>query len=208
MNDSAIAAAVGSVLISLLIAAAFYVWVALALQAVFRKTGEEGGRPGCRSSTASRCELGGVSGWWMLLLLFPPAAIVVYVFLIIACHRLNVGFGYGAGMTVLAALLFPVWASVVGWSANRWIGASPAAAHRAGPVRTGAPAPAHGVPPRPQALAWRSEPAGGAGAASSGFAPAPSGGGSLPGPAAAAGSAAGVGAPPRCRRLLRPSRRR
>jgi len=156
MNDSVIAAGTASVLVSVLLGLVAYVWTALALQAVFRKTGEQGWKAWVPIlNGVTLLQLGGFSGWWMLLLIIPPAAVVLYVLMIVACHRLNVGFGYGAGMTVLAALLFPVWASVVGWSSNRWVGASPGSGHRVGPVRTGAPAPAHAMDaPRPQALAW------------------------------------------------------
>ncbi|MRH29959.1 FHA domain-containing protein [Microbacterium sp. SYP-A9085] len=156
MNDSVIAAGTASVLVSVLLGLVAYVWTALALQAVFRKTGEQGWKAWVPIlNGVTLLQLGGFSGWWMLLLIIPPAAVVLYVLMIVACHRLNVGFGYGAGMTVLAALLFPVWASVVGWSSNRWVGASPGSGHRVGPVRTGAPAPAQAMDaPRPQALAW------------------------------------------------------
>jgi len=193
MNDSAIAAATGSLLVSLLLAVGFYAWVALALQAVFAKTGEEGWKawvPILNGVTLLR--MGGLSGWWMLLLVVPPAGIVLYALTVVACHRLNTGFGYGGGMTVLAALLFPVWASVVGWSSNRWIGAAPGGVHRSGPVRTGAPA--HAAPaPRPQALAWHTGAPGGAtpGFASSGLATPP-----LAGPASAAPARLGAPAPP------------
>ncbi|WP_051191888.1 DUF5684 domain-containing protein [Microbacterium luticocti] len=154
MNDSTIAAAAtGSVLVSLLLTVVVYVWVALALQAVFRKTGEEGWKAWVPLyNIATLLQLGGFSGWLALLSLVPVANVVVYVLVVITCHKLNIGFGYGAGMTVLAALLFPVWASVVGFSSARWVGAAPT--HRAGPVRGQAQPAAH-APGAPRALAWQ-----------------------------------------------------
>lgn len=140
MNDSVIAAAITALSVSLVLTVVFYIWVALALQAVFRKTGEEGWKAWVPVyNGVILLQLGGISGWWMLLVIVPGVSIVLYVMMIIACHRINAGFGYGAGMTVLAALLFPVWASVVGWSSNRWVGAVRPSGH--GPVRSGSPAP-------------------------------------------------------------------
>ncbi|WP_438353808.1 DUF5684 domain-containing protein [Microbacterium sp. CJ88] len=101
-----------------------YLWTALALSAVFRKSGEEswkGWVPIYNQVVLLR--LGGFSGWFLLLLLFPIVGwIVLYAVQVIACHRVNLAFGLGPGMTVLAALLFPVWASVVGFGSARWLG--------------------------------------------------------------------------------------
>ncbi|WP_417563775.1 DUF5684 domain-containing protein [Microbacterium sp.] len=139
MNDSVIAAATTAIVVSLIITVGLYVWTSLALQAVFRKTGEQGWKAWVPVyNTVILLQLGGQSGWWMLCALVPGVSIVLYVMLIIACHRINQGFGYGAGMTVLAALLLPVWASVVGWSSNRWVGVARSSGH--GPVRTGSAA--------------------------------------------------------------------
>lgn len=101
--DSSLAFLVG--LLAFVIAIALYVWMALALAAVFRKVGEEswkGWVPFLNQATVLK--LGGFSPWLVLLLLVPGlGALVVTVLLVIAAHRINPGFGYGAGMTVLAA---------------------------------------------------------------------------------------------------------
>ena len=59
--------------------------------------------------------------------------------LIVACYRINVAFGHGAGMTVVAALLLPLWASILGFGPARWLGADTVA----GP-RSAAPRGPHG----------------------------------------------------------------
>ncbi|GAA3774721.1 hypothetical protein GCM10022240_28130 [Microbacterium kribbense] len=186
MSDSAAAAAVSSILISLVFALALYVWTALALQAVFRKSGEQGWKAWVPFyNIATLLRLGGFSEWLVLLILVPGVgAAALFVLEVIACHRINRGFGFGAGMTVLAALLFPVWASVVGWGSSRWVGPVPGGARAVGPMRTGAPRPpahAASAQAQAQALGWYQSSPGAAptpippapGFAPSGFAPAP-----------------------------------
>jgi hypothetical protein len=101
-----------------------YLWTALALSAVFRKSGEDAWKawvPILNEVVVLR--LGGFSGWFLLFALVPVFGwIVLYAVHVLACHRINVAFGLGGGMTVLAALLFPVWASVLGFGSARWLG--------------------------------------------------------------------------------------
>jgi len=159
MPDSGNSAAVlAAVFVDILIVAGLYVWTAASLQALFRKAGEQGWKGWVPVlNTITILQLGGYSGWWLLLVLVPVAGpIAVYVLYVMAAHRINRAFGFGGGMTVLAALLAPVWSSVLGWGSARWIGAEPVAAP--GPVRT----PASDSAP---ALAWAPPPAGGADAA-------------------------------------------
>lgn len=118
MTDPSAVAAAGALWVVTLVA--FYVWTALALSAVFRKSGEQGWKawvPVLNQVTLFR--LGGLSGWLVLLFLVPPAG---WVAMVVACHRVGAAFGFGGGMTVLAALVFPVWASVVGFGSSRWVG--------------------------------------------------------------------------------------
>jgi len=86
---------------------------------------------------------GGFSAWLILLALIPVLGwIALWVLLVVAAHRINPGFGYGGGMTVVAALFFVVWTSILGFGPARWLGAR--ATPRAG---------AHGEPPsRPATL--------------------------------------------------------
>lgn len=120
-------------LTSIVLSVALYVWVALALAALFRKSGEQGWKgwvPFLDRFVV--LQLGGLSGWLILLILVPVLGLVaVYVLTVMAAHRISVAFGYGTAMTVLAALLFPVWASVLGFGPARWVGPA---------LHTGAPA--------------------------------------------------------------------
>ncbi|GAA2998059.1 DUF5684 domain-containing protein [Microbacterium aurantiacum] len=140
MNATADSTAVVFGMITLVVGVAVYVWTALALAAVFRKTG----RPGWQAwvpilNQVVLLRLAGMSGWLLLLwLLFPVGPIFVWVAIIVACYRIGIDFGLPAGITVLAAFLFPVWASVVGFGSARWLGAAEHAAP-AGPRRTPRP---------------------------------------------------------------------
>ncbi|WEG09434.1 DUF5684 domain-containing protein [Microbacterium horticulturae] len=190
-------------LISLVPIIAMYLWIGLALQAVFSKAGEEGWKGWVPVlNTVVLLELGGFAWWWVLLLIIPGGSLVVYVVLVIACHRIGTRFGYGAGMTVLAALLFPVWASVIAWGRNRWVSAREVAPRGAGVQRSepqsfdawrapmpSAVRPAPPVPPQSSGFpAWA--PAGAGSTPARAQAPAPTG------PVAApAASAPAVSAP-------------
>jgi hypothetical protein len=117
---------------SLLAALLIYVWTAIALSALFRKSGEQawkGWVPILNIVVLLR--LGGLSGWLVLLFIIPIAG---WIALLIAVHRINVSFGYGGGMTVLAFFLFPVWASIVGFGPERWVGRE--VTRHPGPVRS------------------------------------------------------------------------
>ena len=120
------------ILLSLIVFVALYVWTALALSAVFRKSGEEGWKAWVPIlNTIVLLQLGGLSGWLVLLALVPGlGALALWIVQIIACYRISLAFGFGAGMTVLAALLFPVWATVLGFGSTRWVGADPSAGVR------------------------------------------------------------------------------
>lgn len=112
-------------LVALAAGLALYVWTALALAAMFRKMGEapyKGWVPVLNVATV--LGWGGFSPWLILIGLFPVLGpIALWVLVIISAHRINPGFGYGGGMTVLAAVLFVVWASILGFGPSRWLGA-------------------------------------------------------------------------------------
>ncbi|GAA3906577.1 DUF5684 domain-containing protein [Microbacterium invictum] len=125
------------ILLSLVIGVALYIWTALALSAMFRKMGEDawkGWVPFLNQATVLKW--GGFSPWLVLLTLTGAGVIVVWILMIIAAHRINPGFGYGGSMTVLAALLFVVWASILGFGPARWLGA-----RLGGPVPVRPPVP-------------------------------------------------------------------
>jgi hypothetical protein len=162
MNDSVslLTGVVSAVLVVVL-----YVWQSLALSALFRKAGEAGWKGWVPLyNLAVLLQLGGFSPWFIFIVFVPLFGVVaLVVLLVIAFHRINRAFGLGAGMTVLAALLFLVWASVVGFGSARWIGAEGRAtrtsAEQPAPVFADYAAP---VPPRDAAfapVAWSPEPA-------------------------------------------------
>jgi len=144
--DTSLAPLVG--LLAFVIGIALYVWMSLALSAMFRKMGEEpwkGWVPLLNQATVLKW--GGYSPLLILLVLIPIIGpIIVLVLLVISAHRINPGFGYGTGMTVLSALLFVVWASILGFGPAPWRGARPSVAPAAAPPSAAGMPPA---PPRP-----------------------------------------------------------
>ncbi|SDQ04740.1 FHA domain-containing protein [Microbacterium sp. cf332] len=149
---------------------AIYVWTALTLTAVFRKTGIETWRAWVPVLNVWELfVLAGMRGWWaavlaggsvivaavagliaglfagialnagfggdagsaagalaaaaivpaLIWIAFLAFALVIQVRMIRALCR---GFGLGTGFVVLGAVLFPVWASIVGWGSARWLG--------------------------------------------------------------------------------------
>jgi len=122
-GDDSLAVLLG--LFTLVISVALYVWTALALGAMFRKMGEEQWKawvPVLNQATVLKW--GGFNPWWVLLgLAAGPGTVVVFVLMVVSAHRINPGFGYGGGMTVLAAFVFVVWASILGFGPARWLGA-------------------------------------------------------------------------------------
>lgn len=144
--DTSLAPLVG--LLAFVIGIALYVWMSLALSAMFRKMGEEawkGWVPLLNQATVLKW--GGYSPLLILLVLIPIVGpLIVLVLLVISAHRINPGFGYGTGMTVLAALLFVVWASILGFGPSPWRGARPSMAPAGAAPSAAGPPPA---PPRP-----------------------------------------------------------
>ncbi len=172
--DDSVVALTG--LLSFVFFVALYVWSALALSAMFRKMGEEpwkGWVPFLNAATVLKW--GGFSPWLVLLVLVPGAgALAVWVLMVLSAHRINPGFGYGGGMTVVAALVSVIWASILGFGPARWLGARAATRPVAAPV---APAPA---PARPVARQLPLEEATAPGAVRANTPPAPA----APAPAA------------------------
>ncbi|MFC6326748.1 DUF5684 domain-containing protein, partial [Microbacterium koreense] len=147
MTPNADASAVALGLTTLLVIVALYVWTAIALAAVFRKSGEQGWKAWVPIyNQAVLFRLGGYTP--MLLLLYlavGPGALAVWIVQILACARVNAAFRFGSGMTVLAALVFPVWATIIGFGSARWVG------EESGPRRSGDAPSVNPAPPRPPA---------------------------------------------------------
>lgn len=150
MNATDATAAVFGTLIGLLLFAGVYVWMALALSAVFRKSGVEPFKAWVPIlNLVVLLRLAGLSPWLVVLAFFPFVNIAFLVVFAIALYRVSVAFGFGAGMTVVGVLLFPVWASIVGWGSARWVGRdAPSRGRLGGGVRR-ASAEAPGLPPLP-----------------------------------------------------------
>ncbi|MEZ5111616.1 MAG: DUF5684 domain-containing protein [Microbacteriaceae bacterium] len=148
MNDFALAVAG----VSAALTAILYVWTAWSLSALFAKAGQarwQAWVPVLNLIVLLR--LGGISAWFVLVALVPGLGqIALLVVWIMAAHRIGRAFGFGTGMTVLAALVPPVWSSVLGWGSARWLGEP--AQDEPGPLRVGRTAPAGPAPtPRPEA---------------------------------------------------------
>lgn len=156
-------------LMQFLVGAGVYVWVSLALMAVFRKTGSQlwmawipvvrewelfklaGMKPywsiiiyaagfvvGTVQAVVLIVSLGaaitgglagngsavgaGVAGILLVVLMWVALGVFVLILGIKMLLGLCRGFGLGAGYVVLGVLLFPVWASVVGWGTAMWRG--------------------------------------------------------------------------------------
>lgn len=120
-----------------------YVWYALALAALFAKTGERSWKAWIPFvNLATILKLGGFSPWLILLNLVPLFGGIAFIIVfIVAVHRVSVGFDRGAGTTVLGVLLQVVWASVLGFGSARWAGPdasrSRAIDENSAPVRRG-----------------------------------------------------------------------
>ena len=124
MNTIDDSTALGLGMLTFVLIVVLYVWTALALSAVFRKSGEQPWKAWVPIyNQVVLLQLGGYSGWLYLLILLPfLGPLLVWALLIAACYRINVAFGHGVGMTVLAALLLPVWATILGFGPARWLG--------------------------------------------------------------------------------------
>jgi len=101
-----------------------YVWLALALAALFRKIGEPVWKAWVPVlNVATVLKVGGFSPWLILLNLVPIFGLIAFaVVFIVAVHRINTGFGLGAGLTVVGALFPVIWASILGFGSARWHG--------------------------------------------------------------------------------------
>jgi hypothetical protein len=93
-----------------------YLFVGIALSAVFRKTGIEPWKAWVPFySTYTWLRLGGQNGHWVWATLLPPGGIVTQVFLYLGMHRTGVAFGKSSGFVVLGILLPWVWLCVLGF---------------------------------------------------------------------------------------------
>ncbi len=111
---------------SLALVVVLYLWSALALAAMFRKVGEPVWKAWVPVvNVATVLKIGGFSPWLVLINLVPLFGFLAFVVVfIVAVHRITVGFGAGAGLTVVGAVVPVVWASILGFGSARWEGSS------------------------------------------------------------------------------------
>lgn len=132
--------------LGLLLCIAVYLWYALALSRLFPRIGGEGWKGWVPILNESEIlARGGVPAWSVVFYFIPLVQIYGLYLKIVATHRINAMYGRGAGMTVLAILLPPVWASVLAWGAAPYPEGDRLAAMQPAPRRT---APAAAAPAR------------------------------------------------------------
>ena len=125
---------------------ALYVWYALALSKLFTRLGVEGWKGWVPIlNEATILTLGGKPAWNVVFYFIPIVQIYGLIVKIQAVHSINGRFGRGAGSTVLAVLLPPVWASILAWGVPPYPEGDRLAALQPGPRRQGPPqdAPPH-----------------------------------------------------------------
>jgi hypothetical protein len=106
---------VGSVLGGVLVVGV-YLWYAAALAKLFPRLGAPAWRGWVPIvNEAEILGLGGYPRWTVVFLLVPIVSICGVVLRAVAAHRIGRRLDHGAGATVLAVLLPPVWASLLAW---------------------------------------------------------------------------------------------
>lgn len=133
----------------LVVVIGFYVWYAIALSRLFPRLGEEswkGWVPVLNEATI--LTLGGKPAWNVIFYFIPIVNLYGVYLKVIATHRINERFGRGAGSTVLALLLPPVWATLLAWGAPPYPEGDRLAHLQPGPRRQPQPGAdaAHGAP--------------------------------------------------------------
>lgn len=114
---------VGVLVIGLLLFVSMYALSAWALGKVFAKAGVDSWKAWVPIyNLVAIFKLGGYSPLLILLMFVPLVNIVAVVFMILAVHRINEGFGLGVGMTVIYFFLPFVWSLMIGYSNVRWSG--------------------------------------------------------------------------------------
>lgn len=126
--------------VGLLIGIAVYVWYALALSRLFPRIDGEGWKGWVPVlNEAEILARGGVPAWSVVFYFIPLVQLYGLYLKVVATHRINRRFGRGAGMTVLAILLPPVWATVLAWGAAPYPEGDRLDALQPGPRRTPQP---------------------------------------------------------------------
>jgi hypothetical protein len=113
---SIVAGSIISLVVTLIVGLAYYLWYALALSVVFVKLGSLSWKAWVPIvNEAEILAQGGVPAWSVVYYFIPIVSFYGLYLKITAVHRINLQFHRGAGMTVLGILLPPVWASILAW---------------------------------------------------------------------------------------------
>lgn len=125
-NEGSLAILVVLWVIWAVIGLGLYVWYLAALASLFPRIGlpaRDGWIPVWNESRI--LQRGGFSPWFVLLMFVPGVSVAFVVVRLIAIHRLHTELGKGAGLTVLALLVPPLWATMLSMQLR---GAAPAQA--------------------------------------------------------------------------------
>ena len=107
----------------------YYVWMSLALARVFEKLGEQGWKAWVPVfNIITLLKEGGYSPLWVIAFFVPVVNVAGAVIAVLAMHGINRRLGKGTGFTVLAALAYPVWVSILGFDKSATTGLEPLAA--------------------------------------------------------------------------------
>ncbi|MFF2052859.1 DUF5684 domain-containing protein [Leifsonia sp. NPDC058194] len=117
MNDSnatLVALTLVAGLVGLITGLAIFLWYAAALSRVFARRNVEPWRAWVPVlNEAEILRLGGRPAWTVVFFFIPVVWVYAIVLRALAAHRIGRTFGRGAGSTVLAVVLPPVWATVL-----------------------------------------------------------------------------------------------
>src|SRR5690625_4707066 len=113
MNDTVPAILLAALAAGTLVSLGLFVWYLWALARLFPHLGLPASQGWVPVANVWRLlERAGLPGW-LVLLAFVGLGIVPYIALVLAAHRLNAEADSGTGMTVLAALIPPLWAMML-----------------------------------------------------------------------------------------------
>ncbi|TFV96689.1 DUF5684 domain-containing protein [Leifsonia flava] len=157
--SAVIGALVAMIVVFSLVGIAVYVWDALALSRLFHRLGGESWKGWVPVlNTAEVYARGGVPAWSVVFLFIPIVNLYGLYLFVIATYRINLLFGRGAGSTVLAVLLRPLWATLLAWGSaspdpeRGRMQSVPTLSERVGPLLEPAAAPrdasGYAIPPR------------------------------------------------------------
>ncbi|MBW8762804.1 MAG: FHA domain-containing protein [Microbacterium sp.] len=159
--------------VTALIGLGVYVWYAFALSKLFPKLEQDawkGWVPVLNEATI--LQIGGRPAWNVVFYFIPIVQLYGLYLKVLATHDINKRFGRGAGFTVLAVLLPPVWATLLAWGAPPYPeGDRLAGLH--GPRRVGTDAARAAGAPSGQGFLAAPIPHAGAAPGPASFAPAP-----------------------------------